>query len=61
MTTQEAAAYLALSVQRVHQIGAAGTVPRRRLGPIWLYRRADLDRYRDAPKRKGGRPKAGPS
>ena len=59
LTTTEAATYLGVTPQRVYELAQTGKVTRRRKGSFWLYPKADLDRWRNAPKSKGGRPKAG--
>ena len=59
LTTTEAALYLGVTPQRVYELAQTGKVTRRRKGSFWLYPKADLDRWRTAPKSKGGRPKAG--
>ncbi len=57
MSTSEAAAYLGVTVQRIHQLGAAGAIQRRRVGYFWLYSKRSLDHWKQLPKDRGGRPK----
>ena len=57
ITTGEAATYLGMSRQRMIELAENGKIPTRRAGKFWLFRRADLDRWKVAPKDKGGRPK----
>ena len=59
MTSGEAAEYLGVSVRRVNELAETGKIERRRVGTFWLYSRASLDAWKDAPKSKGGRPPKG--
>ena len=57
MGTGEAAAYLEITRQRLDELAEAGRIPRRKVGRNYIYRRADLEAFKAAPKSKGGRPK----
>ena len=57
MTSGEAAVYLEVSRQQVHRLVQAGKLKAERAGEFLLFERKELDRYRAAPKSKGGRPK----
>jgi hypothetical protein len=57
MSTTEAAAYLGVTVQRIHQLGVAGLIQRRRVGFFWVYSKKSLDEWKQSPKSRGGRPK----
>jgi excisionase family DNA binding protein len=58
ITTGEAAKYLDMSRQRMIELAEGGKIPTRRAGKFWLFRKTDLDRWKAAPKDKGGRPKS---
>ena len=58
MTSGEAAAYLGVSKQRIHELIAGGKLVGQRAGRFYLFTRAELDRWKNAPKSKGGRPKS---
>lgn len=51
---EQAAEYLGVSYQRLHQLTKEGVG--RKLSGHWVFTRAELDRYRNEPKSKGGRP-----
>ena len=53
LTTPEAARKLGVTDARVRQIIAAGRLPARKFGPVWLIEESDLDRVR---VRRAGRP-----
>jgi excisionase family DNA binding protein len=52
----EAAEYLGLTKQRIHQLAQEGRIGRRIAGHF-VFTREELDEYRSSPKNKGGRPK----
>jgi excisionase family DNA binding protein len=56
MSSAQAASYLGITQTRVNQLVATGKLTRYKVGGYNVYRRADLDRWRDAPKAIGGRP-----
>ena len=57
MTAGEAMAYLGVSKQRLYELAEIGRIGRQRMGRFWLYNRRDVERYKNEPKSKGGRPK----
>ncbi len=57
LTSGEAATYLGITKQRVHELATRGKLEARRAGRFWLFRKAELDRWRESPKNKGGRPR----
>lgn len=57
MTSGEAATYLDVSRQQIHRLVQAGKLNAQRAGDFLLFERSELDRYRELPKNKGGRPK----
>ncbi len=57
LTTGEAAKYSGMSRQRLVELAESGKIPSRRAGKFWLFHPTDLDRWKEAPKAKGGRPK----
>ncbi len=57
LSAAQAAAYLGLTRARINQLAEQGRLSRTEIGGYFLYRRADLDAYKAAPKSKGGRPK----
>jgi len=46
---------LNISRQRLDELARAGRIPRQRIGRSWIYARSDLDAFKQAPRRKGGR------
>ena len=55
MTSTEAADYLGMTRQHVHALTKQGYGTR--YGPIWMFTREELDRWRAQPKKgPGGRP-----
>ncbi len=58
MTSGEAAKHLGVSVRRVNELAETGKIERQRVGTFWLYHKSSLDAWKQAPKSKGGRPKA---
>ncbi len=59
MTTAEAAKLLGISVQRIRQLAAAGTITGQRMGGQWLLDRDSVHALACKPVRKGGRPRIG--
>lgn len=51
----QAAQYLGVSRQRLHQLTREGLG--RRMSGHWIFTRKELDQYRVSEKNKGGRPK----
>jgi hypothetical protein len=51
---QAAVKYSGLTKQRLYQLGEKVGI---RIGNSWLFSKAKLDAYKEAPKSKGGRPK----
>lgn len=45
LTLDEVAAYLKVGKRTVYRLAAAGKIPAFKLGGIWRFRRADLDRW----------------
>lgn len=57
-TTQEVAEALGLSDAYIRQLIAAGKAqPSQQLGGTWLFTLEEIERLRNRPKSKGGRPK----
>lgn len=57
-STQEVAEALALSDARVRRLVATGKAhPKQKIAGVWVFDQAELDRLRNRPKSKGGRPK----
>lgn len=54
LSTAEAAAELGIKQPRLNVLLNAGRLPARRIGKVWIIRRADLDLVRDRPP---GRPR----
>jgi Helix-turn-helix domain len=52
---EEAAQYLGVSRQRLHQLTQEGVG--RKVSGHWIFTREELDQYRASEKNKGGRPK----
>lgn len=52
---EEAARYLGVSRQRLHQLTQEGLG--RKVSGHWIFTRGELDKYRVSEKNKGGRPK----
>jgi excisionase family DNA binding protein len=59
LTAEQAAEYVGVSRQRIYALTKAGKLEGKRVGSTWLYTRAELDRWKAAPKHPGGRPKPG--
>jgi hypothetical protein len=57
LNTTEAAAYLAISKQRIHILAQQGRLGRKIAGHF-IFTRQELDEYRVQPKSKGGRPRS---
>ncbi len=55
LTATQAAAYLGVTRQRVHLLTKEGYG--QRVGSMWLFTRAELDRWQATPRHAGGRPK----
>ncbi len=55
LTATQAAAYLGVTRQRVHLLTKQGYG--QRVGSMWLFTRAELDRWQATPRHAGGRPK----
>ncbi len=55
LTATQAAAYLGVTRQRVHLLTKQGYG--QRVGSVWLFTRAELDRWQATPRHAGGRPK----
>ncbi len=56
LTTSQAAEYLGISRQHAHSLTKQGYG--KRYGPIWMFTREELDRWKTQPaKGPGGRPK----
>lgn len=53
LDVQEAVEYSGLTKQRLYQLGQQVGY---KIGSVWIFSRAKLDTYKQAPKRKGGRP-----
>ncbi len=45
LTPAEAAAYLRLTVETLRRYSANGTIPGRKIGWVWRYRRSDLEAF----------------
>ncbi len=45
LTLDEVAGYLKVGKRTVYRLAAAGKIPAFKLGGIWRFRRADLDRW----------------
>jgi excisionase family DNA binding protein len=45
LTLDEVAAYLKVGKRTVYRLAAAGKIPAFKLGGIWRFKRADLDRW----------------
>ncbi len=62
MSATQAAKYLGISRVRINQLAGVGKLQREEVGGYFVYRRSELDRWRELPKSVGGRPKeeAGP-
>ena len=56
MSALQSAEYLGVSQARINQLAQSGRIKRYEVAGYYVYKRADLDRYRDAPKSIGGRP-----
>ena len=57
-STQEAAAALDISGAMVRHLVATGQAkPLRKIGSGWLFTSEEIERLRDRPKQRGGRPK----
>jgi len=57
-STEEAATALGISTARIRQLIATGLAkPLRKVGRGWLFDAAEVERLRDRPKSRGGRPK----
>jgi excisionase family DNA binding protein len=52
----QAAEYLGVERQRIYQLAKEGVIGRKIAGYL-VFTREELDRYRNQPKDKGGRPK----
>ncbi len=58
ITGGEAARVLGVSRQHINRLAHAGKIPARHVaGRFWLFKRADVEAYKDKEKSKGGRPK----
>lgn len=57
LTAEQAAAYVGVSRPRIYALTKARKIEAMRFGTTWLYTRAELDRWKAAPKDRGGRPK----
>jgi hypothetical protein len=55
LDVQQAVEYSGLTKQRLYQLGEQVGY---KIGSIWVFSRAKLDAYKEAPKNKGGRPKS---
>jgi hypothetical protein len=53
LDVQEAVEYSGLTKQRLYQLGQQVGY---KIGSVWIFSRSKLDAYKQAPKRKGGRP-----
>jgi excisionase family DNA binding protein len=58
LTTTQAAQLLGVGAAAVRAMIRVGTLPARRIGPMWLVRRADVEAARTRPGR--GRPRKKP-
>lgn len=61
LSASQAADYLGVSRVRINQLANLGRIKREEIGGYYLYRRSELDRWRESPKSVGGRPKNQPS
>ena len=57
MTAGQAARFLDVSRTQIHRLVREKKLEAQRAGEFLLFERAELERYRDLPKSKGGRPK----
>ncbi len=57
LTAGEAAVILGVNRQRVNELARAGRIGRQVAGRYWVFTRAELEAFKNAPKSKGGRPK----
>ncbi len=57
LTVTQAAAALDMHRAAIHRAIYDERLPARRIGSMWLIRRADVERYRATPRHPGGRPK----
>ena len=57
LSATQAAKYLGISRVRINQLAGVGKLKREEVGGYFVYRRSELDRWRDLPKDVGGRPK----
>lgn len=60
LSATQAAEYLGITRARINQLATAGKIRRDEVGGYYVYARAELDRWRAAPKDVGGRPKSEP-
>lgn len=58
LSATQAAEYLGVSRVRINQLAASGRLNREQIGGYYVYRRAELDRWKNEPKSTGGRPKS---
>lgn len=54
-STQQAAEYLCVTRQSVHELAKRGEIGRQ-VGRAWVFTRAELDAWLEKPRPKGGRP-----
>ena len=55
-STQQAAEYLGVTRQSVHELAQRGQIGGRRVGRTWVFTKAELDAWLAKPRPKGGRP-----
>ncbi len=57
LNTKEVAELLEISQGRVRQIAQRGYLKASHVGRDWVFRRNDVEIFRDSPKRRAGRPR----